>query len=255
MSNKIKRLIEIFQNNNFKKSIFLVYRFILGKLHRVLIKVGLDIKLIYSLYGKNSVENNQLIWNNYDWSNYGDEWGSKDWQKSVFDEILSKYIGKETTALEIGPGAGRWTGYISEYSKKLFVVDLAKRCIEICKERFFDKNNIFYFVNDGKSFPFLRDNEIDFVWSFDVFVHIDAETTESYLSEIRRILRPSGIAIIHHPKLGRNKGGWRSEVDNQLFLNMLSKNNLSVITQIECWGEDKKYNLDYHSDIISVLKK
>jgi hypothetical protein len=39
---------------------------------------------------------------------------------------------------------------------------------------------------------------VDFVFSFDSLVHVDADVIASYLSELGRVLKPGGAGFIHH---------------------------------------------------------
>jgi SAM-dependent methyltransferase len=56
-------------------------------------------------------------------------------------------------------------------------------------------------VNDGKSLPFLDDDSIDFVFSWDSLVHANDEAISSYLKDLSRILKPGGHGFIHHSNM------------------------------------------------------
>ena len=45
------------------------------------------------------------------------------------------------------------------------------------------------------------DGSVDFVFSFDVFVHIKREVVEEYLKEFSRVLKVGGRGFIHHSNL------------------------------------------------------
>jgi len=81
------------------------------------------------------------------------------------------------------------------------VVDLSEKCVAACRERFRDSTHIEYHVNDGRSLQFLGDRSVDYVFSFDSLVHVEADVIESYLSEIGRIMKPDGAGFIHHSNL------------------------------------------------------
>jgi hypothetical protein len=54
---------------------------------------------------------------------------------------------------------------------------------------------------------------VDFVFSFDSLVHADAPTLEAYLRELTRVLRPGGVAFLHHSNMAmyarrRRLAGW-----------------------------------------------
>ncbi len=140
------------------------------------------------------------------WSDRGDEWseawGSADmqWYGSLLPR-LHRFLPAQNI-LEIAPGYGRWTSHLLEHCQQLFAVDLSPSCIEHCRKRFDGHENARLFVNDGTSLPMIADQSIDLVFSFDSLVHADAEVIAPYLQEIHRVLRPDGVAFIHHSNLG-----------------------------------------------------
>lgn len=211
----------------------------------------------YNLQGMNSLEINYTIWESWNWKkNGGEEWTkSEDWKQSLIDEVMMKYVQNLQTILEIGPGSGKWTETLQTIAKNLTLVDISNQCIEICKQRFSHCNNITYHVTEGSSLIFLPDNSIDFIWSFDVFVHIAPEDIKNYIREFRRVLRQNGIAIIHHADEKGMFGGWRSSMTKELFSDMLKTNNLILINQFDSWGNENQYDVKLYHDIISIFKK
>jgi len=197
-----------------------------------------------------------MIWQNWDWKKEGEEWTiSRQWRQSLIDEVLLKYIEREKTVLEIGPGSGRWTETLQKISKHLICVDLADKCIDLCKKRFSQFDNIEFFVNDGSNLDFITSDTIDFIWSFDVFVHIAPKETQKYLMEFKRVLKKGGRAVIHHPKEGGVHGWHRSGMTAELFSEMLKKHGFTLIDQFESWGDKRQFDVRRCHDIITVFKK
>jgi hypothetical protein len=63
-----------------------------------------------NLPGLNSATLNKEIWDAWDWSAAGDEWSaSAEWKQSLIHCVLYPLIPGQSSILEIGPGAGRWT--------------------------------------------------------------------------------------------------------------------------------------------------
>jgi len=210
----------------------------------------------HGLPGEHSAAMNFFIWQTYDWGDQGEEWTpSEAWKQGLVDEVLHKYIIPGKTVLEIGPGAGRWSELLQRLAQKLVLVDISDRCIELCRERLAGYDNIEYHVNDGSSLGFLPSTSIDYVWSFDVFVHIEPRETASYLGEIKRVLAPGGRAIIHHPKAGGGHGGWRSSMTMEQFNRMLGELGLRLLAQFDSWGEDEAYGVRKYRDTISVFER
>jgi 2-polyprenyl-3-methyl-5-hydroxy-6-metoxy-1,4-benzoquinol methylase len=154
-----------------------------------------------------TVGENQQAWNkNYEWTQQGEEW-SQEWGGSEaqwFGAILPRIHAflPTGTILEIAPGFGRWTDYLKEHCEHLIAVDLADNCIKACQQRFASDSHISYYVNDGKSLAMIRDNSIDFVFSFDSLVHAEADVIEAYLKQFARKLTPEGVGFIHHSNIG-----------------------------------------------------
>lgn len=106
------------------------------------------------------------------------------------------------TILEIAPGYGRWTQLLKDLAEQLVIVDIAENCIEYCKERFCDATNTGYHVNDGRSLDMVEDRSVDFAFSCDLRVTVEADVLDGYLRELPSKLTKDGVPIIHHSNLG-----------------------------------------------------
>ena len=193
-----------------------------------------------------SIESNRRMWNNWDWSDEGEEWTYdaqeyKDedpvkWKTTLINEMMLKYIKNESTILEIGPGGGRWTVELQKLAKNLIIADISKKCLDICKKRFKSKTNIKYELID-KRLDFIQNNTLDFVWSYDVFVHINPSDVDRYIKDIERILKIGGYAVIHHsgtyPLYKGKKEAWRAYMGRKQFANLVKKYGMKVIEQNE----------------------
>jgi hypothetical protein len=154
-----------------------------------------------------TVEQNLFLWGKADgWKDDGDkwsvQWGSTDleWSTSIFPRIR-KFI-PAPTILEIAPGFGRWTQFLKGFCDQLIAVDVSPACIARCKERFASDPHVRCYTNDGKSLPMVEDGSIDFAFSFDSLVHVEADIITAYLNQLGKKLKPGGFAFIHHSNLG-----------------------------------------------------
>lgn len=163
-------------------------------------------------------------------------------------------------------------------------MDLSPNCISFCRNRFNGFNNIVYFINDGRTLSPIKDSSIDFIWSFDSFVHMDQSVIGSYFAEFRRVLKRGGRATIHHPgrkhsslwlwdclrhfgNLGRvvymlismgrlrSHDGLRSNLSRELVASIARKNGLIVEMQFDSWGGDDQYNVRLFADCITILRR
>ena len=208
----------------------------------------------------NSADENRERWNRWDWSRLGEEWtASEEWKQALVDEVLLPTIPAGGTVLEIGPGGGRWSVVLGPRAERLILVDVAQRPLELVAERLAGAGKVEARLTDGSSLAGIDDATVDSVWSFDVFVHVAPVDQAAYLAEIARVLRPGGIAAIHHAD-GRNRGlapsrqGWRAPMTARLFAALARERGLSVERIVRSWGEGR-HALGGYGDAITVLRR
>jgi len=153
-----------------------------------------------------SIDKSKQFWDaDCHWSQAGDEWSAfwgsprAQWEGCLLPRIFPFLKGR---VLEIAPGRGRWTQFLQAQCASLIGIDLAPSCVEYCKKRFRDYANLEFQVNDGLMLPMVDDRSIDFAFSFDSLVHVESNAVSSYVSELARVLKPGGVAFIHHSNLG-----------------------------------------------------
>ena len=251
---------------------------------------------------KHTVENNLVRWEEqHDWPKDGDEWTGQakycgqpydTWKKSLIDTFIVPNVSSESAVVEIAPGHGRWSKEIAPLCRHLTLVDLVPSCIEYCEQLFASEDHVKCVVNDGKTLPGVSDGSIDFVWSFDSFVHMDKETIGNYFAEIERVLKPGGKAVIHHagrrhgvlwlsflrhrgrrakrlykrlsvvrpPAKGAHKfkhdtHGWRSDVSRRIVAGRARAAGLTVEDQLRFWDQNNEFGVPRFGDWITVLAK
>lgn len=157
-----------------------------------------------------TISENRLMWDgSHEWSQGGDEWseswGTADaqWVGCLLPRIFPFLKGR---ILEIAPGHGRWTQFLQTHCSSLIGIDLVQACVERCAERFSQYRNLEFKVNDGLTFPMIADESIDFAFSFDSLVHAEADVMRSYVNELARVLKPGGVAFLHHSNLAAVHG-------------------------------------------------
>ena len=209
----------------------------------------------------NSAMDNHERWTSWDWSSHGEEWtASAEWKQALIDDVLHALIPGGGVVLEIGPGAARWSAVLQPRAGRLILVDISDRPLALCRERFATAGNVEYVLSSGSDLPGVAPSSVDAVWSFDVFVHVSPVDQAGYLAEVARVLRPGGVAVIHHAD-GRNlgdlpsRGGWRSPMSRHLFATLAEQRGLAVEAQIDSWGANGCYNLSAYHDAITVCRK
>jgi SAM-dependent methyltransferase len=102
--------------------------------------------------------------------------------------------------LDAGCGSGGMTRFLARFGD-VVGVDLAPRALELAKRR-----GLRDLVRSSVgTLPFL-DASFDVVTSFDVLYHLDVDNDRAALSEIHRVLRPGGVALIRLPSFDWIRG-------------------------------------------------
>lgn len=241
----------------------------------------------------NSIQDNLRTWDQeHGWPEDGDEWKGQavkcgvpyeDWKQSLVETLIVPHVPARSTVVEIAPGHGRWTGFFAERAQRLILVDLSPSCLDHCRRRFSSFDNIRYFRTDGASLPDDLTEEVDLVWSFDAFVHMEADVIGAYLKEAKRVLKPGGMVLIHHGNrrratlwlsflrrlgpagqriyrmisLGTDEvdDGWRSDVSASDVVRLAEAAGLSVEKQFCRWGEGDRYGVPRYRDRVTILRK
>lgn len=213
---------------------------------------------------------NLSVWGRgYAWPKDGDEWSEaaeacgvpyEQWKGQLIRTFMVQHLRPQHTALEIGPGHGRWSVELQKRvpSGVLHLVDLSPSCVEFCKKRLSDGKNVMYHVTDGKSLSGVGTSSVDFVWSFDTFVHIEEDEIRGYAKELHRVMRPQSIGVIHHagsPTDAQRAAGMRSNAGGRVISEILPRNGLHVIRQTDQWGDNNSCNVKLAGDLITVFAR
>lgn len=193
---------------------------------------------------------NRSWWNDHDWSRLGEEWTlDNEWKAAIIGRYIEPYVPVAGTVLEVGPGAGRWTGVLLSRASRVYVVDVAERPLGICSSRFAGSSRIACIRTDGRTIP-LASNSLDAIWSYDVFVHLNPVDTASYFTEFERVLRRGAFAVIHHP--GRSLTAQRTEhhrsdLTDEMVTHLAEARGLAVVLQTN--------KLVHPGDCLTILQK
>ena len=130
---------------------------------------------------------------------YGMEWGDPEIVRPlgfIRDRYVLPYVNAGHTAVEIGPGGGRWTQYLLGF-RQVYVVDYHRELL-LQLQKNFDRANLTMIQNNGCDFPNIPDRAVDFIFSFGCFVHLDTDLISLYLANMRRIIKPGASMVIHY---------------------------------------------------------
>lgn len=115
------------------------------------------------------------------------------------NNLIQKYLKEEydfsnKIILEIGAGSGKFTGFLSDRSKKVYAVEKIESLLLINKEKHKNKNNVEFILSDIKDVK-LEKNSIDYVfagWSLTSMRDI----YDQVFANLYQILKPNGKIII-----------------------------------------------------------
>jgi len=117
----------------------------------------------------------------------------------VVERYISPYLVPGGRCLEIGAGAGRWTGYLLEAAREVIVVELNPEFFPCLTDRYRDHSErLRFYQTSGYEMSGVTAQSVDFVFTFGTLGHLESDGVASYLAEIARILRPGAAATLHY---------------------------------------------------------
>ena len=116
----------------------------------------------------------------------------------LFRELIQQRLGAEKpVVLDAGCGIGSFHPLLRGMVGRLSGIDVSSACIAQARA---DNRDVEYREFDGKSFPF-DDGSFDLVTAICVMHHIAPAEWAHFMSEMRRVVRPSGLVCVieHNP--------------------------------------------------------
>jgi SAM-dependent methyltransferase len=213
-----------------------------------------------------SIETNRQNWDDANhWLQDGEEWSAAwgDTARLWFGTLMPRIAAFLPCdhLLEIACGHGRITARLLPECHRYTGTDLAPNCVAHCQRRFAGESKARFLVGDGKTLANIAPDSVDFAFSWDSLVHAEADAMQGYTTELQRVLRPNGIALLHHSNLGalRNADGqltvanphWRAtSVDHAILRQWAEGAGLAVLSQeLLQWGGATD------SDCITLLQR
>ncbi len=177
-------------------------------------------------------------------------WGKDSSFFRMFQELDLSHV------IELACGRGRHVPKYINQAGDITLVDILQKNIDFCQKRFSDKENIFYYCNNGYNLEKLESEHYSALFSYDAVVHFEMIDIFSYLKDIYRVLRTGGLALIHHSNNDSdykasfsNSIGGRSFMNQKIFAYLSYRVGFEVVEQqVIDWGEK-----DW--DCISLLRK
>jgi SAM-dependent methyltransferase len=108
--------------------------------------------------------------------------------------FLARFIGKETTYLEVGPGDCALTFEVAKRVRKAIGVDVSAEVTSSHRSR----GNLEVILSDGTSIP-VRPGSIDVAYSDQLMEHLHPDDARAQLLNLNRALKPGGIYVCVTP--------------------------------------------------------
>lgn len=185
----------------------------------------------------------------YEWPDQAEACGKPydEWKRSIVSWFILPKLNSSSVYLEIGPGMGRWASTIAGIPQLMWLVEPDAELHPTLQKRCHGDGVRIVGNNDGDDLPGIPSQSVDFLWSYDVFVHLTRDIANAYLGEIRRVLKVDGMATLHY--------GSRAGAGGRTDLSSLPKDafacGLSHLYTVDSWGLDSSYHCRLFGDRIS----
>ncbi|MHB8658437.1 MAG: methyltransferase domain-containing protein [Solirubrobacteraceae bacterium] len=138
----------------------------------------------------------------------GEEWGGPAFADFIVDSV-SPFLGAEVDVLELGCGGGKFSRRIAPRCRSLVCTDISEAMIEHTRAGVQEAGvagSVSYRVLNGVDFTGVAPGSVDFIFSYDVQLHLQPQNVFSYLLDARRVLRDGGVFMLHQVNLATEGG-------------------------------------------------
>ncbi len=182
----------------------------------------------------------------------GDEWGDAELIQTIIDRYVKPHLPQGAVALEIGCGGGKYSECLAPLCRVLICTDVSASMLARTRTRLGGARNVIFEESSGFDLRQFEDDLVDYVFSFDCFVHIDIEDVYCYLQEIRRVLKPGGTGLLHFANL-TSEAGWR-KFTGEAPLNQGSQKSIARFRFLT-WEIVERFFRFLHFEIVDSLRE
>jgi SAM-dependent methyltransferase len=157
----------------------------------------------------------------------GEEWGGPEFPDRVI-ELAEPYLGAQVDVLELGSGGGKFSRRLAPRCRSLLCSDISREMIDHTRSTLSQRGlgeNVDFVVLNGVDFSGIPAESADFIFSYDVQLHLPPENVFSYMCDARRVLRDDGVFMLHQVNLASHggmehflsqyfAGSWRLDLHN-----------------------------------------
>jgi 2-polyprenyl-3-methyl-5-hydroxy-6-metoxy-1,4-benzoquinol methylase len=140
--------------------------------------------------------------------------------------FLARELAKGLDVLDIASGEGYGSAYLAQVAASVTGVDVSSDAVDHASKEY-GGSNLRFVLGDGQAIPCAAAS-FDFVTSFETIEHVVDH--QSFLREVRRVLRPGGVALISTPE-SRIYSPPNSPANNYHLNEMTAEDFQSVLTR------------------------
>lgn len=196
----------------------------------------------------------------------GDEWSDTQSLAEVMEEFVYPYLNATTKAAEIGSGGGRIAIEVGPRVEHLTCFDISRSMLKRAKAllvaRGLESRTRFCLVSDERAYGTFAE-AFNFVYCFDVMVHMDLHCIARHMRHIASMLKPSGLAFVSTSNL-MAPGGWNRFAKQEEYTVggfyftspdvvrlLVQKAGLEIVKE----GTSRASNVYLNRDFLLVLRK
>jgi 2-polyprenyl-3-methyl-5-hydroxy-6-metoxy-1,4-benzoquinol methylase len=138
----------------------------------------------------------------------GEEWGGPEFADHVV-ESMAGHLGPDVDVLELGCGGGKFSQRLAPRCRSLLCTDISAAMIDHARATITARGvarNVDYRVLNGVDFDGVASESVDFIFSYDVLLHVQPQNVFSYMIDAGRILRSHGAMMLHQINLASDGG-------------------------------------------------
>jgi SAM-dependent methyltransferase len=119
-------------------------------------------------------------------------------------EALRRFIGPDTSVLDIGCGTGRVMEHLAPWCREVHGIDISERMVADGRERLAHLSNVRFHHGNGYDLADFEDGSFDVVYSIVALQHMPRTVAYNYLLESNRVLTHDGVLWCYVPNLLRD---------------------------------------------------
>lgn len=136
----------------------------------------------------------------------GDEWGTPREVAEIIAEFIEPFVTSQTVAGEIGVGGARIAARVAPVAQEFYCFDVSSGMLRKAQRALGHLDRVHYVKLRGLDCPAELKERLDFVYAFDVLVHLDLHELWRAITMMSDLLRPGGRALVHVANLNAPLG-------------------------------------------------